>query len=200
MIEFVRKYWERIVLLLVTVIFFVFVGIGIFLQGNGKGDTEPDDETSQEKIEVILPEQTESQSPNSVSSRFTSFYLRPLPGELMEQIANLDSLDEKVATGKFSGLPVMWSVYFFSFQQHEDKSTTVRLDVSEDGFGVMIICDADVKAYPEITEVESGKKMWVAGEILSVDPSGTGTIYLKSDYFRFTELEEVAPVVPADEK
>lgn len=196
MIEFVRKFRERIALLLITVIFFVFVGIGVFLQSNGKGGPEPGDETSQEKIEVILPEQTESQSPNTVSSRFNSFYLRPLPGELLEQIASLNSLDEKVATGKFSGLPVMWPGYFFSFQQHEDNSITVQLDVSEDGFGVMIICDADIKAYPEITEIGRGKKIWVAGEILSVDPSGTGRIYLKSNYFRFTELEEVAPAVP----
>lgn len=200
MIVFFRKYWERIVLLLVTVIFFLFVSIGIYLQGEDKRDSGPVNEMSQKNIEVKRPEQTEDQSRDTTIARADAFYLKPLPGELLEQIANLDSLDEKVATGKFSGLPVMWSGYFFSLKKHEDNSTTVQLDVSEDGFGVIIICDADVKEYPEITEIESGKKIWVAGEILAVDPSGTGTIYLKTDYFSFTEPEEVAPAATAAEK
>ena len=138
----------------------------------------------------------ESRSRDIASPGPTSFYLKPLPGELLEQIANLDSLDEKVATGKFSGLPVMWEVYFFSFEERENNIGTVQLDVSEDGFGVLVVCDADMDEFPEITEIERGKKIWVAGEILSVDPSGTGTIYLKTDYFRFTDIEEGEPVAP----
>ena len=90
----------------------------------------------------------------------------------------------------------MWEVYFFSFEERENNIGTVQLDVSEDGFGVLVVCDADMDEFPEITEIERGKKIWVAGEILSVDPSGTGTIYLKTDYFRFTDIEEGEPVAP----
>ena len=112
----------------------------------------------------------------------------------MEMIANLDSLDESVATKKFSGLPVMWAVYYFSVVNKKDNIVTVQLDVSEDGFGVIVMCDVDISEYPQIAEIESGKKIWVAGEITAVDPSGTGTVYLKTDYVRFTDQAE--PLLP----
>jgi len=196
MIVFIRKYWERIVLLLVTAIFFVLVGIGVYLQKRNNEELEISVKTPAANVQIQLTQKNESRSRDIASPGPTSFYLKPLPGELLEQIANLDSLDEKVATGKFSGLPVMWEVYFFSFEERENNIGTVQLDVSEDGFGVLVVCDADMDEFPEITEIERGKKIWVAGEILSVDPSGTGTIYLKTDYFRFTDIEEGEPVAP----
>ena len=196
MIAFIRKYWERIVLLLVTTIFFVLVGIGVYLQKRNNEELEISVKTPAANVQIQLTQKNESRPRDIASPGPTSFYLKPLPGELLEQISNLESLDEKVATGKFSGLPVMWEVYFFSFEERENNVGTVQLDVSEDGFGVLVVCDADVDEFPEITEIERGKKIWVAGEILSVDPSGTGTIYLKTDYFRFTDIEEGEPVAP----
>ncbi len=200
MIVFVKKYWERIVLLLVTCLFFLLVGGGVYLQKKNNQEQELAAREPPVKVEIQPSQKNNSRSSDSRVPAATSFYLKPLPGELMEQIANLDSLDEKVATGKFSGLPVMWPAYFFSFQKSKTDITTVQLDVSEDGFGVILICDVDIVQYPGIIEIESGKKIWVAGEILSVDPSGTGTIYLKTDYFRFTEPDELKPVVtPAEQ-
>lgn len=197
MVAFLKKYWERIVLLLVTTIFFILVGLGVYLQKRNNEELEISVKTPAANVQIQLTQKNESRPHDIASPGPTSFYLKPLPGELLEQIANLDSLDEKVATGKFSGLPVMWEVYFFSFEERENNVGTVQLDVSEDGFGVLVVCDADVDEFPEITEIERGKKIWVAGEILSVDPSGTGTIYLKTDYFRFTDIEEGEPVAPA---
>lgn len=196
MIAFIRNYWERIVLLLVTTIFFLLVGSGVYLQKRNNEELEIIVKTPPEKVKIQLAQKNESRPRDMASPGPTSFYLKPLPGELLEQLANLDSLDEKVATGKFSGLPVMWEVYFFSFDERENNIGTVQLDVSEDGFGVLIVCDADVDEFPEIREIERGKKIWIAGEILSVDPSGTGTIYLKTDYFRFTDIEEGQPAAP----
>jgi hypothetical protein len=193
MIAFIRNYWERIVLLLVTTLFFLLVGSGVYLQKRNNEELKISIKTPPANVQIQLTQKNVSQSRDIASPSPTSFYLKPLPGELLEQIANLDSLDEKVATGKFSGLPVMWEVYFFSFEKLENNAGTVHLDVSEDGFGVIVVCDADVDEFPEITEIERGKKIWVAGEILSVDPSGTGTIYLKTDYLRFTEREEGEP-------
>jgi len=196
-IVFVKKYWERIVLLFVVGAFFFFVGGGVYLQRQNKMKLKPAVKIVPPGVEMQTPQKIDSQSRDIAAPEPAGFYLKPLPGELMEQIANLDSLDEKVATGKFSGLPVMWPGYFFSLQKNKDNVTTVQLDVSEDGFGVIIICDVDLDEYPDIRAIESGKKMWVAGEILSVDPSGTGTIYLKTDYFRFTEQVEAEPASTA---
>ena len=193
MFAFIRNYWERIVLLLVTTLFFLLVGIGVYLQKRNNEELKISIKTPPANVQIQLTQKNVSQSRDIASPSPTSFYLKPLPGELLEQIANLDSLDEKVATGKFSGLPVMWEVYFFSFVKLENNTGTVHLDVSEDGFGVIVVCDADVDEFPEIAEIERGKKIWVAGEILSVDPSGTGTIYLKTDSLRFTEREEGEP-------
>lgn len=193
MIVFVKKYWERIVLLFLVGAFFFFVGGGVYLQRESKLKLDPGARIVPPSVEMQTSQKTDSQPHDIAAPEPASFYLKPLPGELMEQIANLGSLDEKVATGKFSGLPVMWSGYFFSLQKNEDNIITVQLDVSEDGFGVIIICDVDLDEYPDMSEIESGKKIWVAGEILSVDPSGTGTIYLKTDYFSFTEQPKVEP-------
>ena len=193
MIAFIRNYWERIVLLLVTTLFFLLVGSGVYLQKRNNEELKINIKTPPENVQIQLTQKNVSQPRDIASPSPTSFYLKPLPGELLEQIGNLDSLDEKVATGKYSGLPVMWEVYFFSFEKGENNTGIVHLDVSEDGFGVIVVCDADVDEFPEITEIERGKKIWVAGEILSVDPSGTGTIYLKTEYLRFTEAEEGEP-------
>ncbi len=200
MFVFDKKYRERIVLLLVACLFFLLVGGGVYLQKQNKQEQELDTREPPSKVVIQSSKKNNPRSSDSEAPAASSFYLKPLPGELMEQIANLDSLDEKVATGKFSGLPVMWSAYFFSFQKSKENITTVQLDVSEDGFGVILVCDVDVVLYPEITEIESGKKIWIAGEILSVDPSGTGTIYLKTDYLRFTEPNELKPVLTPAEK
>ena len=190
MIVYIKKYWERIVLLLVTMAFFFLVGGGVYLQKQNKFDMEHGAGIDSQKVKKQRPLKTDSQPRDIASPESTSFYLGLSPAELMEQITNLYSLDEKVATAKFSGLPVIWSGYFFSLKKGEDDTTYVQLDVSEDGFGVILICDADLYEYPDFTEIESGKKIWVAGEIVAADPSGTGTIYLKTEYFRFTEPEE----------
>jgi len=190
MIIFVKKYWERIVLILVTSVFFILVGSGVYLQRqNGQGTKHKNQKAAADGQIQPSRKKGSSQPRDIAAPQATAFYLKPLPGELLEQIAALDSLDEKVATGKFSGLPVMWEAYFFSLEKREDNTATVQLDVSEDGFGVILICDVDLDEYPDILEIEGGEKIWVAGEIAAVDPSGTGTIYLKTDYLRFTEDE-----------
>ncbi len=193
MIVYIKKYWERIVLLLVTMAFFFLVGGGVYLQKQNKLEVEHGTGIASQKTATQPPLKTDSQTRDIASPEAASVYLSLSPGELMEQINNLHSLDEKVATAKFSGLPVMWPGYFFSLKTGEDDTTYVQLDVSEDGFGVILICDVDLYEYPDFTGIESGKKIWVAGEILAVDPSGTGTIYLKTDYFQFTEPEEAEP-------
>lgn len=193
MLEFVKKHRERITLISVGVAFFVLVGGGVYLQKRNETVKEPHQKPIPTKIEISKPGKkgSKQEAGKTPSTRAATFFLKPLPGELMEMIADLDSLDESVATKKFSGLPVMWAVFYFSVVKKKDNIVSIQLDVSEDGFGVIVMCDVDVNEYPQILKIESGRKIWVGGEILAVDPSGTGTVYLKTDYVSFTDPAEL---------
>ena len=85
--------------------------------------------TPPENVQIQLTQKNVSQPRDIASPSPTSFYLKPLPAELLEQIGNLDSLDEKVATGKYLGLPVMWEVYFFSFEKGENNTGIVWMSL-----------------------------------------------------------------------
>ena len=98
----------------------------------------------------------------------------------------MENLNEEVINAKFTHLPVLWPGYFFTLQEAEDGRVSVVLDVSEDGFGVVIVSEVDLNLYPQLRELTSGTKIWIGGEILAVDRAGTGTIYLKTEQFRFS--------------
>ena len=61
------------------------------------------------------------------------------------------------------------------------------LDVSEDGFGVVLESEVDLAVFPQLQDLAGGEKIWIGGEILAVDRAGTGTIYLKTDELRFSD-------------
>ncbi len=195
--EFQEKYKERLALAGVAIAFLVSVAGGLYLQKRKEHKKEPVAIAKLQKINIVIPKKGSSSGNQGEVKNATTFFLKPSPAELLEQLEQLDSFDENIATKKFNGLRVMWPVYFFSLQKEEGGKTLVQLDVSENGFGVILFCEVNLAEYPQILELEVGKKIWVAGEILSVDPSGTGTIYLKADYFRF---KDEGPVIPADKK
>ena len=97
----------------------------------------------------------------------------------------MENLNKDVVNSKFSYLRVLWPAFFFTLEQDEAGQTTLLLDVSEDGFGVQIQSEVDVGAFPQLLELTTGEKMWLGGEILAVDPNGTGTIYIKTEHISF---------------
>jgi hypothetical protein len=114
----------------------------------------------------------------------TSYFLKPSPDELLEQFASMENLNGDVIDAKFSNLSVLWPAYFFTLWKTEDGRKSLLLDVSENGFGVVIESEVDLLLYPQLQELASGKKIWIGGQILAVDPAGTGTIYLKTEQLR----------------
>ena len=60
-------------------------------------------------------------------------------------------------------------------------------DISAEGFGATIITEIDTVRYPEITALEPGRKVWLAGEIIGIDPTGTGTIHMVAEELRFED-------------
>ncbi len=185
--EFLKKYRERVILTGVGLAFLIFVGSGIYLQKKNNKEKESFVESVPKTVELkkAVPESRDGQARSSQKS--SSYFLKPSPDELLEQLASMEGLNENVSNAKFSGLRVMWPVYFFSIIGQEKKTATVLLDVSEDGFGVEVQTEIDAAVYPEIIELKEGDKFWIAGEILAVDPAGTGTVFLKMEHLRFSE-------------
>jgi hypothetical protein len=114
-----------------------------------------------------------------------SFSLKPSPDELLQQLTSLENFNEDVLAAKYSGLRVLWPGYFFVLQLKEGSKATLVLDVAEDGFGVVIESEVDTTVYPQLRDLQPGKKLWIGGEIIAVDRSGTGTIYLRIEHLKF---------------
>ena len=185
--DFFNKHRERVTLIGVGLAFLIFVGGGIYLQKKNKKEKEPFVESAPKTVELKKTVSETKDGQTSSSKKSSSYFLKPSPDELLNQLASMEGLNENVTNAKFSGLRVMWPVYFFSIMSQEEKAATVLLDVSEDGFGVEVQSEIDTAVYPEIIELKEGDKFWIAGEILAVDPAGTGTVFLKMEHLRFSE-------------
>lgn len=184
MIAFVKKHKERAALVGMGIGFLLFVGGGIYLQKQNRRASEEIKEQEVKKVELTVrkstssPQQeTEGASTQAVTS---AFFLEPSPGELLEKLESLDNLREDVAKKTVLNLRIIWPVYFFSLDEQEGAATAV-FDVSEDGFGITVQTMVDTARYPEIKELQPGEKLWLGGEIIGVDLSGVGTIYLKME-------------------
>lgn len=185
--DFFNKHRERVTLIGVGLAFLIFVGGGIYLQKMNKKEKEPFVESAPKTVELKKSVSETKDGQTSSSKKSSSYFLKPSPDELLNQLASMEGLNENVSNAKFSGLRVMWPVYFFSIMSQKEKVATVLLDVSEDGFGVEVQSEIDTAVYPEIIELKGGDKFWIAGEILAVDPAGTGTVFLKMEHLRFSE-------------
>jgi hypothetical protein len=184
-IEFIKKHKERVALLGVGLAFLLFIGGGIYLQKSNKLEKEPLPEPSPIGVKLKAEQKETGQSSTESLAANTSYFLKPSPEELLEQLASMQNLNVDVIDAKFSQLPVLWPGYFFALRQKEDGRMSLLLDVSEDGFGVVIESEVDPNVYPRLRELASGEKIWIGGKILTVDPAGTGTIYLKTEQLRF---------------
>lgn len=184
-IEFLKKHKERAALIGLGFAFLLFIGGGIYLQKVNQREKAPLAVVSPTKIELKTAQSSERQGKTEANAGKTTYFLKPSPAELLEQLASMENLNETVIDAKFENLPVLWPAYFFTLQETDDGKVNLLLDVSEDGFGVVLESAVDLNVYPHLRKLTSGEKIWIGGEILAVDRSGTGTIYLKTDQLRF---------------
>lgn len=194
--EFFNKHLERVVLVGVALALVVFIGGGVYLQkqNNQKEKTPAKDETTipkEVKLKVSSSAQTESQGNSgeggTPASGTVSFFLEPSPEQLLSELENMVHLNEDVVNKKFLKLRVLWPVYFFSFQPMEEGPYKLIVDVSPDGFGVIVETVVNLVDFPPLNFLQQGDKIWIGGEILGVDPSGTGTIYLDTEHVSLGE-------------
>lgn len=187
--QFLKRNRERVTLLGIGLAFLLFISGGFFLQK--KHSTEQEQPLVPKAVQLKVGKdrakggQQGGQQGGDAEEQ-AAFFLRPLPDELLQQLASMENLNGNLAEAKFIGLRVLWPVYYFDNQEAGGGKATLLLDVSEDGFGVLIESEVELSAYPAIGALQAGQKIWIGGEILAVDPSGTGTIILKSDYLQFS--------------
>lgn len=185
-LSFLKKHNERATIIGLGFGLVVFVVAGLYLQKKNSSEKEKPPKKEPVKVELQVKSQQDSSGRQSSSKKTNSFFLRPTPAELLEQLAAMENLQENVAQKKLQYLRVLWPVYYFNLEQVENGENIV-LDISEDGFGVAVRGNIKSTDYPQLSHVKVGDKIWVAGEISAVDPSGTGTVYLNIELLDFSE-------------
>ncbi|BHH83861.1 hypothetical protein [Desulforhopalus sp. 52FAK] len=186
-LSFLKTHQERATIIGLGLGLFVFVGLGLYLQKSNNQHKEAPPKKDPIKVELRVKDQSAASGQQGDSKKTNSFYLRPSPTELLEQLASMENLQESVAQEKLQYLRVLWPVYFFSLESLEGGGETIVLDISEDGFGIVVQGSIQREDYPQLAEMMAGNKIWVAGEIAAVDPSGTGTVYLNIELLDFSE-------------
>jgi hypothetical protein len=186
-LEFVKKHKKRVVLGGVILIFTVSIGGGIALQKIRRSGKESQPEGIPKTVELKLQQKQKGKEQKEKAPESASFFLKPSPDDLLQQLTSLENFNEDVVVAKYAGLRVLWPTYFFTLQSTTGSKATLVLDVAEDGFGIVIESEVDTSAFPQLRDLEPGKKLWIGGEILSVDRSGTGTIYLKTEHLKIGE-------------
>lgn len=156
----------------------------MYLQKSNTGDKEILPKVSPVSVQLKTEQKDKGQKATESAAETTSYFLKPSPEELLKQLASMDNLNADVIDEKITQMPVLWQAYFFSLRETEDGRKTILLDVSKDGFGVVIESEADLDLYPQLQEFAVGEKVWIGGKILAVDPAETGRIYLKTEQLK----------------
>lgn len=183
MLETFKKYKERFALAGTGMAFVLFIVGGIYLKNTNR--QEKASPSVPERVELPHDQQKKNQQETaSTASALTTYYLKPSPDELLQQLASMENLKADVIDEKIAQLPVLWPAYFFTIEQSDTGQKSIVLDVSENGFGVVIESEIDSALYPELLELKVGEKVWLGGKIMAVDPTGTGRIYLTCEQFR----------------
>jgi len=187
--EMIRQKRDIIILVSMILLVLLLIVAGLKMQKNYgfRQQAEKDVEQSLEKVTFSSGQQRGEGQRQSGGSQQTAYFLEPSPEEMLKLIRESGQAQLPKDSQKFISFKIMWPCYFFQVLKEEGDSATVLLDVSEDGFGATIVTDIDIQRFPEIMFTEQGKKVWIAGEIIGVDPTGTGTIHMVSDEISFKE-------------
>ena len=173
-------------LLVVVILIFVTVLFSGKSTGNGKNSKKENNRILVEG--VIAKNGSDGHRSKEEQSRSTSqaFFLKPSAQEVLSALREADDKLEQPPENT-PVLKVMWPGHFFSLTQDETGQSFLQLDVDESGFGAILICRVSLSDYPELNKMEKGRKIWVAGEVTSIDPEGLGSVHINVEYIRFDE-------------
>lgn len=186
--QWVRAKRDIIIVCFIVLAVLVSIIIGMRMQKSYSAKQKADEQARNPvKVRLSPSQQVSGEKNGNVKKAPASFFLKPSPDELLSIIHEMGAAELPPENLEYKGLRVMWPVYFFQIIEHQDGRSTVLLDVSKDGFGVTIKTEIDTQLFPEIIEMETGEKIWIAGEISGVDPTGTGSIHMVTEEVRFDE-------------
>lgn len=188
--DWIKKHKDRVLAASILLFFVLLVAFSsLFFSGkkNEESDTQVADEVTQ--IDISTPQETAKEDSAKPSPKSTSFFLRPTANELLEQLSDLKYHEFKKEMKELPGLRVMWPAYFFSSEMTDPTHIKLILDTSEDGFGVVLVTEINTGEHPEIVSLEKGQKIWLAAEIIGVDPTGTGQILLATEHIRLGDYD-----------
>jgi len=183
---------ELLIIIAAGVIVVVCVIVGISLR-SGTEEKVKDSGVVYLKRPPIKPKK-ESNSSDSKSSEnqqqpeknsAKAYFTHISPDEILQKIREFGEIEAIPDDYKINHLPVGWSLYFFSKGERKEQLLEVTFDTQESGFGASVVSEIDVSLYPQFLDMESGKKIWVAGTIEEVNPDGTGTFFIKPEHFGF---------------
>jgi hypothetical protein len=176
---FFVKHRERTILTGTAILMMAFIVIGVIWQRHNRAEAEKKEQKVVEKVDLKV-EHPENVDDDSGKNQKKTYLLTPSPEELLSQLTSMENLNDDVAEKKFTGLRVLWKVYFFS-RDDAAGGETVLFDVSDDGFGTLVQTVVKAADFPEFATMTRGTPIWLGGEIQAVDLSGTGTIHLKTE-------------------
>lgn len=188
LIEFFKKYKVQLVLIAAACSLLFFVAGGVYLQQfKSKKALKITSQELSKQIELKVKDSTGGTGADSTSGvESSSFFLEPSAENLVKQLKEMQNLRPDIAQQKLQSLRVLWQVYFFEIRE-VDQQKIVSFDISEDGFGVMVNAKYSSVKFPELEELERGRKLWVGGEIVLVNLSGTGSVEVDLEYISFSE-------------
>lgn len=192
MLNFIKEHRDRVALVGLGVGLVVFIGVGVYMQKNNQKPPveKPVEEIKKVELRVAATgsgQGTGQKEGSPAPAKSNAFYLKPSPTELIDQLSELEDLREDAVEKRFMTLKVLWPLYFFSYEQLEGEKARVLFDVDQDGFGLEVASQVDLLHFPELTSLESGTRVWVGGEIIGIDFSGTGMIHLTTEHLDLSE-------------
>ena len=199
--DWMKKNWEWLITIAVFSVFLIiFLIYTLFFKGNANDEKQQARQLTSYTIPADQHPQTNTSSSDGKAPQSSSFLLQPGPAELLQKLEGLSPSKFNQKADELPGLKVMWPAYFFSIKGIQKNTAEVILDASQDGFGVLLLTRIDTTTYPEIMSLERGTKIWLAGEITGVDPSGTGQIMLATEQVRFDDYAPPSNSAAAKQK
>ncbi len=185
-ITFLNRYKERSVITGIILAFIFFISAGLLLNKLNSSDESAEVPKLLTKVKLTVKNEGEKTGEKQDASGTETFYLLPSPDMLLSQFGEMQNLREDVVQKKLVKLRVLWPLYFFEIQKTK-KGKVAIFDVEKDGFGVMVQCSWNPKLFPELKTLESGRRIWVGGEIAGVATTGTGMVDLKLEHIDFSK-------------
>ncbi|CAG37452.1 hypothetical protein [Desulfotalea psychrophila] len=178
---------EFIIIVLVFCFFLALAFVGYKLGGSSKKDKQgpADTVTELKKTEQGNGQEGGEGDKGKSKGSAKGFYTEISPTEILDRIRAYGDMQALPAGEQPDLLPVGWFVYFFAIDSVEGAVAKVSFDTSETGFGANIICELDLEGYPQFLKMKTGEKVWLQGMLQGVQPEGTGTFYVRPEYFRF---------------